>query len=373
MESDIHTKLDAEIKMLKEELKNKDDKIELLEEHILSLETEQLQNKKRRLDSTGQMAMNEEMIKETYNKEIEIERLTAENECLKNKLMMQKKLPITSCNQQVNPTVADKNTETGKMLPDTTTPKVESLFQDMKRDMDNQMVEMKEFIQKSIDGNQKTIDEKSKKLEALITEKISNPSTAVGFSTPSTAAGLTSFTSVVSGKSRTPASNAADFRTLMRTTRNEEITEDKEKERRKRNIIVHGCETSDESKTKGFIETLFKDIGAESIVAKAINKIGKEEQSKRPIIVEFQSEQDKDKIMRSLPNLKGKTEYKGTSITDDYTVAERELIKEYRREAKELNAKNETGEYVFVVRGTPKNGLYHKKIKKTVRPSTMDQ
>jgi len=42
--------------------------------------------------------------------------------------------------------------------------------------------------------------------------------------------------------------------------------------------------------------------------------------------VEFQSEQDKDKIMRSLPNLKGKTEYKGTSITDDYTVAERELI-----------------------------------------------
>jgi hypothetical protein len=366
MESDIHTKLDAEIKFLKEELKNKDDKIESLQEHILSLETEPLQSKKRRLDSTGQVAMNEEWIKETYNKEIEIERLTKENECLKSELLIQKKLPTTACHQQVKPTVSDKNTEAKQMLPDTTIPKVESLFQDMKRDMDNQMVEMKEFIQKSIDGNQKTIDEKSKKLEALIADKIS---------TPNTAAGLTSFASIVSGKPSTPASNAADFRTLMRTTRNEEITEDKEKERRKRNIIVHGCRSSDESKTKDFIDTLFKDIGAESIVAKAINRIGKVEQSKRPIIVEFQSEQDKDKIMLSLPNLKGKTEYKGTSITDDYTVAERELINEYRREAKELNAKNETREYVFVVRGTPKNGLYHKKIKKTitVMSTNMDQ
>ena len=43
-----------EIATLEQKLKNKDDKIVEMEEHVLALETETLlQNKKRRLDSTG--------------------------------------------------------------------------------------------------------------------------------------------------------------------------------------------------------------------------------------------------------------------------------------------------------------------------------
>ena len=68
--------------------------------------------------------------------------------------------------------------------------------------------------------------------------------------------------------------------------------------------------------------------------------------------------------MKNLNKLKGKESYNGISITDDYTVAERELVNDYRREAKELNANNEGKDYTFCVRGTPKNGLFIKKIKK---------
>ena len=172
------------------------------------------------------------------------------------------------------------------------------------------------------------------------------------------------FASMVSGEPSTPVSNSADFRTLMRTTRNEEITEEKEKDRKKKNLIVHGCESSDQAQTTVFVNTLLKDVGAETISFKTVNRIGKEDQDKRPIIVEFNSEHDKDIIMRSLKNLKGNSQYKGISITEDYTVAERELIKDYRTEAKDLNARNECDDFFYCVRGTPKNGLYIKKIKK---------
>ena len=101
---------------------------------------------------------------------------------------------------------------------------------------------------KATDSNiLQTIEERFLKLESLITEKLS------------TDAPSTSFASIVSGiqsTSSSPTSNTTNFRTLMRTDRNEQITEDREKERRARNIIVHGCESSDRQATTGFIETL---------------------------------------------------------------------------------------------------------------------
>ena len=50
--------------------------------------------------------------------------------------------------------------------------------------------------------------------------------------------------------------------------------------------------------------------------------------------------------------------YTGISITDDYTMSERMMIKEYANRAKE-EKKNETenSKYVWRVRGMPKNGL----------------
>ena len=69
--------------------------------------------------------------------------------------------------------------------------------------------------------------------------------------------------------------------------------------------------------------------------------------------------------MGNLKDLKGKSDYIGISITEDYTPAERDIIKGYRDKAKAMNENNNDNTTVFCVRGTPKNGLIIKKLKKT--------
>ena len=79
---------------------------------------------------------------------------------------------------------------------------------------------------------------------------------------------------------------------------------------------------------------------------------------KRPIKVVFNNEDEKDKIMANLSSLKGQEEFKGISITYDYTIRERQIIREKANEAK-ANNDNEplNSKYIWRVRGTPKNGF----------------
>ena len=60
------------------------------------------------------------------------------------------------------------------------------------------------------------------------------------------------------------------------------------------------------------------------IVYTTANRIGIADQPKRPIIVEFDTEHDKNVLCK----------YKGISITDGYTVTEREMIKDYKKRQK---------------------------------------
>ena len=86
---------------------------------------------------------------------------------------------------------------------------------------------------------------------------------------------------------------------------------------------------------------------------------------KRPIKVVFNTEAEKNKIMENLKELKGQEKFRGMSITDDYTLAERQIIKEYSDKAKDYNNKEpQDSDYVWRVRGSPKNGLRLKKFQK---------
>ena len=69
--------------------------------------------------------------------------------------------------------------------------------------------------------------------------------------------------------------------------------------------------------------------------------------------------------MENLKELKGQESFRGISLTDDYTITERHLIKEYSDKAKENN-RNEplNSRYIWRVRGSPKNGLRLKKFPK---------
>ena len=69
--------------------------------------------------------------------------------------------------------------------------------------------------------------------------------------------------------------------------------------------------------------------------------------------------------MRNLTNLKGNEAYKKISITEDYTVSERKMIQEMREQARQKNDQEpEDSEFVYKLRGTPKNGLMIRRLKK---------
>ena len=65
--------------------------------------------------------------------------------------------------------------------------------------------------------------------------------------------------------------------------------------------------------------------------------------------------------MQSLKNMKGKEQFKGISIRDDYTVTERNVIKEFVNKAKERNDSNRDG-FTWQVCGNPKRDLYLKRF-----------
>ena len=288
--------------------------------------------------------INMEMVADSFNKDAKIRELTDEIKLLKNELHVQKNLTTSNC-KKVKPTVADKHTEAKtRMLPDRPTPNVESLFQEMQSKMDHQMVQMKEFIQTSID----------EKLE----KHINKSQTMTGVS----------FSSIVSGeKNETKSNKAEDFRSIMLATKNEELVEQRDKAFRERNLIVHGVEESNTENDSVFIKTLITNVVSQEIKPINITRLGAENKDKRrPIKVSLNTELEKGQVMSNLANLKGNEAYKRISVTEDYTISERKMIQEMRDQVRTKNdAEPENSEFVYRLRGTPKNGLQIRRFKKS--------
>ena len=162
----------------------------------------------------------------------------------------------------------------------------------------------------------------------------------------------------------------SNFRQIMKDAKNAELTEESDKKLRSCNIILHGVtESSDTDNAKSIDETYVKSF-LEAIkpttICKSIFRIGKEgPNKKRPIKVIMKSEADKNKIMDNLKCLKDQETFIGLSVTDDYTISERDLIKEWTEKAK-VSHVNESpnSNYTWKVRGNPKNGLRLKKFLK---------
>ena len=159
-----------------------------------------------------------------------------------------------------------------------------------------------------------------------------------------------------------------NFRDIVAAAKNEEKAEERERNSRQNNIIIHGCveaETNQEAQDKVFIEKFINDLTISKVETKSVVRIGQKNEGKqRPIKITLSYASNKDKIMENLRNLKDKG-YNGISITEDYTFAEREMIKDFREKAKSANEQlAPDSEMTWVVRGNPKNGLFTKKVKK---------
>ena len=175
-------------------------------------------------------------------------------------------------------------------------------------------------------------------------------------------------------KSMPSTSAASNLKSVMTEAKNKELVEDREKKLRSQNIIIHGVKDdadnaqAQKENDKKFVEEFMAAIGVES-VPETIQRLGnkvEDSTNKRPIKLKLSSESEKDKIMRRLPNLKTAEDHiKRASVTHDYTIDERDLIRKYVQDAKTANNEEPpNSQFVWKVRGDPKNGLQIKKFKK---------
>ena len=120
----------------------------------------------------------------------------------------------------------------------------------------------------------------------------------------------------------------------MENQKIQQLVEENDQKARSCNIIIHGVvESTSESNNdakisaEGFFTSLLETIGV-AVTVKSVLRIRKLDRAKkRAIKVYLGSEVGKINIMKNLKNLKGNELYKGLSITEDYTVAEREMIR----------------------------------------------
>ena len=221
-----------------------------------------------------------------------------------------------------------------------------------------------------IEGLQSTIIENIKDvIGSLIDEKLQNK-----LCPSSTTDAQPSYASAV-GKT----DQVHNFREIMAAAKNEDLAEEREKNYRLSNLIIHGMEESDDDQSNNdevFIKQFINDLQIGKIETKSINRIGQKcEGKKRPVKVVVQNSADKTKIMNNLSNLKNKG-YNGISVKDDYTMTERNMIRDFVEKAKLANANEmQDSDKMWVVRGTPKNGLFLKKVTRSARaqPSSQTQ
>ena len=154
----------------------------------------------------------------------------------------------------------------------------------------------------------------------------------------------------------------------IKTSRNAELVEKQEQDRRVNNIIIYGIseERAEENLSikdhdvnfiKSFLDAIEADVEPKQIV-----RLGNENaDKKRPVKVILKNKEDKNEIMSNLNKLKNADmALRGISVRDDYTLEERKLIRTMNEEARKRNeAENVTH---WKVRGTPKNGLRVVKI-----------
>lgn len=147
----------------------------------------------------------------------------------------------------------------------------------------------------------------------------------------------------------------------------EKINEFRESNARKANVIMYNVpetesELAEVRKTKDMeiVEELcnIMDTSPNNVRnAIRLGKINKEndvEKKERPLKVSFDDERHKGQFMKNLKNMASVEErLKRISVVHDMTIKERQQNKELVNEAKELNAKNESGGTKYIVTGPP--------------------
>ena len=165
-----------------------------------------------------------------------------------------------------------------------------------------------------------------------------------------------------------PSSTASEtIRTVINDDRNLQLIQNQQRKLRSNNLIIHGVKEENDHSDEDFVKEFTKDLGTD-FQPKLIQRLGTgtaENNKIRPLRITMNTEEEKDKIMSRLPNLKNSRDrIKKITVTEDYTVEERQEIKKWVTRAKEKTKEENDENITWKVRGTPKNGLRLVKITK---------
>ena len=167
-----------------------------------------------------------------------------------------------------------------------------------------------------------------------------------------------------------------DFRKIMREAREAEVAEELEQKRRNRNVILHGVPEQDatdkdhaRASDESYITYLFETLQL-CPKYRSFTRLGSKGNNRsRPIKITLEYEEDKTTLMSRLVNLKENAYFKGLSVTDDYTQMQRQTIKEWIDKANVRNDQEEPNSlYTWKARGTPKNGMFLKRVQRRKTP-----
>lgn len=331
----------SRIEALEAKIREQSETISKLQEELKqhNIENESTGKKKRKRDDTIEDVINAEIIADSADKDILIKELTDENENLKKQTTTAK------------PQVKDKAIEARRTLP---APNTSTIVKEINASFNEKISEIKQAI-----GS--LIDEKLERRLGSANSKNSYAATVVGKATSTEASGDDLLDSKV-----------PNLRSIMLNQKNEELLELNDRKNRAQNLMLHG--KKDESSDIEFINAFLTQVGCDKSNLKSIKRIGATQPDRaRPILVQLNTEEEKSKVMKNLRQLKDVQMFIGISVTEDYTLAEREMIKIYRTKAKELNEESKSSETIIRVRGCPKNGLFLKKVKKPVLRKGMQE
>ena len=126
---------------------------------------------------------------------------------------------------------------------------------------------------------------------------------------------------------------------------------------RDQNIIIHGINEGEDTDTQ-YLSKFFDTLELDQTGVSVSYRLGKKQnERKRPLKIEMKSIDDKRNVMSRLGRLRyADDNFKKISVTDDYTVEERNEIKRWVMMASEKNTNGTIGD-VWKVRGTPKTGM----------------
>ena len=238
------------------------------------------------------------------------------------------------------------------------------LEESMKKKLDSIGQALKESLSNEVQVNNKQIE---MNIDKLITTRLSENSKGVEKIETKINEALDKNKTYAESLTKNLA--ITNLTSVIESTKNDDLVQENERERRATNLIIYGIKEVTDNGLKEhdeqFVASFLDTIGI-AMRPQQITRLGKpNEDKKRPVKLVMDSVDDKEQIMARLSNLKNADEvYRTLSVREDYTIKERELIREWVSKAEQKNKEENT--HKWKVRGTPKNGLRLVRITKRI-------